>query len=289
MAPRSPRKSAARRPKIPRPAFDPIALRWALVQLLCVAAAWDREPQAFDEVGVGRGREPEAADPARAERVRSREEDETFLRGIFDDVFQHQGGALLALSGNQQVIPFDLRLVPIRKAAADLLRRYRAGSIGEDQLVAELCETLRDGDEVTPDRMRLAISIGEWRDDSKGRLDVVRNVERWIKARDGAESAASALISTFFHRAGRFTYAAERLVQGEALGAGGLLLRSRGAVVTPRGTVAYLLRCLGYSAEKIEAVRTALHGPKAPGSRGGPGTTPVHATHRAATSRARRK
>lgn len=93
----------------------------------------------------------------------------------------------------------------------------------------------------------------------------VRDVRAWIKAAGGPENAAAKLLTQFRDRAGRFTFAAEKAVAEQPFGAGALAVRSRGAVVTPFGIPRYVLRCLGYPEEKIEAAVTALHG-----LRGGP-------------------
>jgi len=250
MAPPSPKpKPSKRRPKIEPPPFDVSGLRGALVELLRIAATWEE------------GAEKPRSDAE--ERIRARGEDEDFLRMIYAAVHGHAWGALLALSHNAQIIPYDQYLVPLRKAAAAELWRFKRREISEDDLVARLRQIIGE-DRASADAIRNLIGLSEVTTDGQ----IVRDVREGIKGNNGPQVAAGKLITHFMGRAGRFTFAAEQAVREQPFGGGALLTRSRGAVVTSYGVPRYVLQCLGcYSEEKIEAAITALHGPKGPPDR----------------------
>ena len=247
MAPPPAKRSKPRRPKIEPPPFDVVHLRAALVELLRIAATWER--------GANKPRAESA------EGIQVRREDEDFLSMIYRAVHAHTWGGLLVLSSKAQIIPFDQYLVPIRKAAASELWRFKRGKVDEDDLIRRL-QAIFGESRAPADEIKNLIGVSQMTADG-----IVRDVRAGIKKNGGPESVAAKLITHFMDRAGRFTFAVEQAVREQPFGAGALLVRSHGIGVTTRAVPRYLLECMGcYSVEKIEAAITALHGPKGPPS-----------------------
>lgn len=244
MAPPPPKRSKQRRPKIDAPPFDVAGLHAALIELLRIAATWEA------------GAEKPRADSE--ERMRARGEDEAFLQMIYRAVHSHTWGALLVLSDKMQLIPLDQYFVPLRKAAAAEVWRFKRGEIGEEEMIASLRAIFGEA-RASADEIKDLIGVSQMTDDG-----IVRDVGAGIKEIGGPDLVAAKLIRHLMDRAGRFTFEVEKAAREQPFGAGALLVRSRGRVVTTTGVPRYLLKCMGYPADKIEAAISVLHGPKGP-------------------------
>ncbi len=263
MAPRV-KRSKNRRPKVDPPPFDPTVLHWSLIELLMFAAVWERGANPRRSTIVKIPRSPEERRRSREERRLARREDEAFLRDICDRVHAHVLTRLLALAPSpggiaQQLIPYDRVLAAKQASLAAALKSFREGEIGEANLVQCICDEIGRV-RVSAEEVRTLITWNERGPDG----ELVASVHKWIKEKQGPRAAAALIISHFCERAGRFAFAVEKAIRDEPCGPGGLQSRSRGLGVTPRGVPRYVLQCLGYSEEKIEAAITALNGPRWP-------------------------